>query len=52
LPAQFVIWFQKAGVFLLLALFAVVMYQDVIRMVVANERLGLWIGHIVNLVSF
>jgi regulator of sigma E protease len=52
LPAQFIIWFQKAGVFLLLALFAVVMYQDIIRMIVANESLGLWIGHIVNLVSF
>jgi regulator of sigma E protease len=51
LPTAFVLWFQKAGVFLLLALFAVVMYQDIIRLIVANESLGLLIGRVFDIFS-
>jgi regulator of sigma E protease len=48
LPVRFVVWFQKAGVVLLLALFTVVMYQDVVRLIVANESLGLLIGRVAD----
>ncbi len=48
LPLRLQVWIQKIGLLLLLALFGVVMYNDVVRWIAANDGLGLLLGRAVD----
>jgi regulator of sigma E protease len=50
LSTRFVLWFQKLGFIIILGLIALVIYQDIYNMLVANESIGLFLGRIVQAV--
>ena len=51
LPSAFVLWYQKIGFFLLLGLMGYVIYNDIVRWIVDNDKIGLLIGKIAQLVG-
>lgn len=50
LSVRFVLWFQKLGFLVILALIGMVVYQDIYNMLVANETIGLFLGRIIQTV--
>jgi len=51
LPLKFVLWYQKIGVLLLLALMGYVLYNDIIRWIIDNDKIGLLLGKLTQLVG-
>jgi len=51
LPTRLQVWIQHVGLLLLLLLFGVVMYNDALRWLADNERLGLLLGEVVDRVQ-
>gem|GEM_PF-4858480 len=51
LPVRLQVWIQHVGLLLLLLLFGVVMYNDALRWLADNERLGLLLGEVVDAVQ-
>ena len=51
LPLKFVLWYQKIGVFLLLALMGYVIYNDIIRWIIDSDKIGLLLGKFTQLIG-
>jgi RIP metalloprotease RseP len=51
LPSSFVLWYQKVGFFLLIALMGYVLYNDIVRWIVDNDKIGLLLGKLAQMIG-
>jgi len=51
LPSSFVLWYQKIGFFLLIALMGYVLYNDIVRWIVDNDKIGLLLGKLAQMIG-
>ena len=51
LPTKFVLWYQKIGFFLLMALMVYVLYNDTLRWIVDSDKIGLLLGKLAQLLG-
>lgn len=51
LPVKFVLWYQKIGFFLLLALMGYVLYNDTLRWIIDSDKIGLLLGKLAQLLG-
>ncbi len=51
LSSKFVLWYQKIGFFLLIALMGYVLYNDIVRWIIDSDKIGLILGKLAQLIG-
>jgi len=51
LSIKFVLWYQKIGFFLLIALMGYVLYNDIVRWIIDSDKIGLILGKLAQLIG-